>query len=139
MHFIFLTDTFFRDHLDCPEIEQKADRPYIMLCVRIKGNLFAVPLRSHIKHKYVLWTDQDSGCGVDFTKAVLLRKKSYISDVRPHIRQNEFDALRGKEHLVAQKMEQYIRTYKKAKSRIDVPRNKLICEYSTLQYFEDYI
>lgn len=54
-------------------------------------------------------------------------------------RQNEFNALKGKEHIVQMKLVQYIRTYKKAKERMDVPRNKIICQYSTLQYFEKYI
>ena len=54
-------------------------------------------------------------------------------------RQNEFNALKGKEHIVQMKLVQYIRTYKKAKERMDVSRNKIICQYSTLQYFEKYI
>ena len=41
-----------------------------MVCVQIGGVLFAVPMRSHIKHKYALWADKENHCGVDFSKAV---------------------------------------------------------------------
>lgn len=111
-----------------------------MVCVQIGGVLFAVPMRSHIKHKYALWTDKENHCGVDFSKAVVILKESYIEQgIVPHIRQAEFDSLRGKDMLIVQRMKQYISIYRKAKKRLDVPRNRTICEYSTLQYFEDYI
>lgn len=111
-----------------------------MVCVRINGRVFAVPLRSHIKHKYVLWTDEENGCGLDFSKAVvILNAKQIDEEKKPYIRPNEFEALRGKEAIIAQKMKGYIATYKKARQRIDVPRNQRLCKYSTLQYFEKYI
>ena len=111
-----------------------------MVCVKINGTMFAIPMRSHISHKYVLWTNKEEGCGLDFSKSVVLLKTSYIdSAAKPHIRSSEFEALRGKERLIEQKLLQYINTYKKAKKRLDVPRNQIICKYSTLQYFEKYI
>lgn len=140
MTFIFLSKAFFDDYSNCPEIEQKSDRPYVQVIVRIGSVTYAVPMRSHIKHAHVLWTDREQGCGLDFSKTVILSKMSYIcQDVAPHIRQNEFDALRGKEQLVKEKLLQYIRTYKKAKKRLDVSRNRTLCSYSTLQYFEEFL
>ena len=140
MTFIFLSEEFYNHYSFCPEIERKPTRPYIQICVKINGKLFAVPLRSHINHKFVLWTDKENKCGLDFTKAVVIEKDSYINkNSIPHIRQHEFDALRGKEFIIKQKMLSYIQTYKKAKQRIDVPRNRTICEYSTLQYFENHL
>lgn len=140
MDFIFLSDAFYEKHSQHTEIEQKRDRPYIMVCIRINGRLFAAPLRSNINHPHALYTDKANRCGVDFSKAVVLLHVSDVDHSRsPHIRQNEFDFLRGKEHLVAQKMLQYIAAYKKAKRRLDVPRNATLCQYSTLQYFERYI
>lgn len=140
MIFIFLSDEFYRDYKECPEIEQKKTRPYVQAIVKVDGVVFAVPLRSHIRHKHVLWTNKSEGCGLDFSKAVVLSKRSYVDFIhKPHIRQDEFDALRGKEYLIKQKLLQYINVYKKAKQRIDVPRNRILCEYSTLQYFEEFI
>lgn len=140
MYFVFLSEAFYQKYADCPEIEYKRTRPYVMVCVRINGRVFAVPLRSHIKHKYVLWTDEENGCGLDFSKAVvILNAKQIDEEKKPYIRPNEFEALRGKEAIIAQKMKGYIATYKKARQRIDVPRNQRLCKYSTLQYFEKYI
>lgn len=140
MNFFFLTKEFYDDYRSCPEIEQKIDRPYIMVGVKVGRVRFAVPLRSHIKHKYVLWTDEENRCGLDFSKAIVLTKPKYIDRSRkPYIRPNEFNSLRGKERIIEMKMEQYIAAYKKAKQRIDVPRNQIICRYSTLQYFDHYI
>lgn len=140
MTFIFLTESFYTDYAHCTEIEQKLTRPYTLACVEIGGVTFAVPLRSHIRHPHVLWTDKANGCGLDFSKTVVLTKESYIDTTRkPHIRPVEFDALRGKEHLIEQKLLRFIRTYQKAKLRQDVPRNRLLCTYSTLQYFEEYL
>ncbi len=140
MVFVFLSPEFYQDHVSCPEIEQKSTRPYVCVQVTVNGIPFAVPLRSHICHPHVLWTDRASGCGLDFSKAVVLAKPGYIDSTRrPHIRQNEFDALRGKEFLIKQRLLQYIRAYKKAKKRLDVPRNMTLCQFSTLQYFEQYL
>lgn len=140
MVFTFLSEDFYRDYASCPEIEQKSNRPYVRVQVIIDGVLFAVPLRSSINHPNVLWTDKEAGCGLDFSKTVVLAKPNYVDTTRkPHIRQNEFDALRGKEYLVKQRLAQYIKKYKKAKQRLDIPRNQTLCQYSTLQYFEDFI
>ena len=140
MKFVFLSDMFYSDYAGCEEIEIKRSRPYVMVCISVDGIDFAVPMRSHIKHQYVFWTDKENGCGLDFSKTVVLSKREYV-DVSnaPHIRPNEYDALRGQEHLIKQRLLQYINTYKKARKRLDVERNRRICEYSTLQYFETYI
>jgi len=138
---VFLAPAFFRDYLNRPEIEQKADRPYILITVRLNGLLFGVPLRSNISHGYALWTDKANHCGVDFSKSVvILDEKRYIDNTRkPKIRPAEFNALRGKEHVLKQKLEKYIVEYKKAKRLPNIPRNKTLLQYSTLQYFEKYI
>ena len=63
-------------------------------------------MRSHIRHNFVLWTYKENGCGLDFSKAVIiLDEKKYIdSDRKPIIRQNEFNSLKGKERIVYNKM-----------------------------------
>ena len=140
MKFIFLSQAFHTDYRGCAEIERKISRPYAMVYIRVNGVPFAIPLRSHISHPHVLWTDKANGCGLDFSKTVVVAKPEYIDTTRaPHIRENEFDALRGKEYLIKQRLTQYIKDYKKAKARLDVPRNRTLCQYSTLQYFEEFI
>lgn len=138
---VFLTNEFYKAHEQHSEIEQKETRPYIRIQIMIDGVLWGIPLRSHIKHEYVIWTDKENGCGIDFTKAVVIDKPDqYISDTKPHIRPEEFKVLKKiDEYRVTQKMQQYIREYKKAKQNPKIPRNKQLLNFSTLQYFEEYL
>lgn len=140
--FIFLSDYFYQTYSSdrYPEIEQKKTRPYIQVYVEINGIKFAIPLRSDIHHPHVLWTDKKNNCGVDFSKAVVIIDNNYIDMTRePHLRQNEFDALRGKDYKIKQKMKKYIEKYKQAKENPEDPINRKLLRYSTLQYFEEYL
>lgn len=137
--FIFLSDEFYNAYpaVKYPEIEQKQNRPYIQVYVEIDGIQFAIPLRSDIHHPHVLWTDKANHCGVDFSKAVVIKKESYIDmSKQPHLRQNEFDALRGKDYRIKTKMQDYIKKYRDAKKDLSKSVNKVLVKYSTLQYFE---
>ena len=140
--FVFLSKKFYNTYpaSQYPEIEQKENRPYIQVCVEIDGVQYAIPLRSDIHHPHVLWTDKEKNCGVDFSKAVVIKDEDYIDSVKePHLRQNEFDALRGKDYKIKTKMAKYIGDYKKAKNDLSKPINQTLVKYSTLQYFEKEI
>ena len=138
--YTFLTNAFYNDYQNCSEIEHKPKRPYAKVIIELNQYIFAIPLRSNINHKYVLWTDKENHCGLDFSKTVVITKPEYIDNIhKPYIRPNEFNALRGKEYEIKQRLIRYIEKYKKAKSRQDIPRNKVLTNFSTLQYFEDYI
>lgn len=116
--FVFLTDEFYKAYPSelYPEIEQKHNRPYIQVYVEINGIQYAIPLRSEIHRPHVLWTDKKNHCGVDFSKAVVITDEKYIDMLtEPYIRENEFNALRGKDYKIKVKMEKYIEEYKKAK------------------------
>ena len=84
-------------------------------------------------------TDKDRQCGLDYSKTVVVLRRQYISLVTPTIREKEHKALLGREYEIRRGLMLYIRDYKKARERLDIPRNRLLCEFSTLQYFEDYI
>lgn len=140
--FVFLSQKFYSTYptSQFPEMEQKQNRPYIQVYVEIDGVQYAIPLRSDIHHPHVLWTDKKNHCGVDFSKAVVIKDESYIDlSIEPHLRQNEFDALRGKDFKIKSKMEKYIADYKKAKKDLSKPINQMLVKYSTLQYFEKEI
>jgi protein AbiQ len=140
--FIFLSETFYSDYpaANYPEMEQKKTRPYVQVIVEISGVIFAIPLRSAINHPFVLWTDKKNHCGIDFSKAVVISNEKYIDKVKiPHLRQNEFNALRGKDYRIRVKFEKYIEKYKEARKDLSKPINRILCSYSTLQYFEKYI
>ena len=140
--FIFMSASFYNAYPEniYPEIEQKMNRPYIYVATLINGVQFAVPLRSNIGHGYVLWTDKPNRCGLDFSKSIVIERNEYIDANRtPHIRQHEFDSLRGKEYIIQKKLASYIKNYKKAKSKQHIAANRELCRYSTLQYFERYL
>ena len=140
--FIFLSDDFYQAYPSAqyPEMEQKKTRPYIQVIVEINEVKFAIPLRSDIHHPHVFWTDKENHCGVDYSKAVVISDDIFVDRERePHLRQNEFDALRGKDFKIKQKMEKYIKRYKQAKENPQDPINGTLLKYSTLQYFEEYL
>lgn len=138
---VFLTRKFFSDYKGCDEIRTKEKRPYICINIVVDGVLWAIPMRSHINHEHVIWTDKVKGCGIDFSKAVAVSNpEEYISDEKPYIRPNEFAVLkRINKRTVVQKMQQYVRAYKDAKAHPEISRNRLLLEFSTLQYFEEYL
>lgn len=134
----FLSDSFYRDHPNPPfkEIEQKQNRPYIVFLVEIEGHIWAIPFRSHIRHAYAFFTDSENKCGIDYSKAVVVDRPEYIDQqARPHLRQNEFEALRGNEFAVQKGFEKYIKLYKKA-VRSGHSRYQSLIKYSTLQNYE---
>ena len=134
----FLSDSFYRDHPNPPfkEMEQKQNRPYIVFLVEIEGHIWAIPFRSHIRHAYAFFTDREIKCGIDYSKAVVVDRPEYIDQqTRPHLRQNEFEALRGNEFAVQKGFEKYIKLYKKA-VRSGHSRYQSLIKYSTLQNYE---
>lgn len=139
MKYIFLTSEFYNDYpyKDYPEIEQKQDRPYIMIQISIDGVDFAIPLRSNINHPNVFWTDKPKKCGVDYSKAVPIKDVKYVDSRKPYLRSNEHKALIGKEYLIQKGFEKYIQKYGKALSAYHVDRNRELCQKSTLQYFHE--
>lgn len=135
---VFLSDSFYRDHPNPPfkEMEQKQNRPYIVFLVEIEGHIWAIPFRSHIRHAYAFFTDPDNRCGIDYSKAVVVDRPEYIDQqTRPHLRQNEFEALRGNGFVVQKGFEKYIKLYKKA-VRSGHSRYHSLIKYSTLQNYE---
>jgi len=138
VNFIFLTTDFYNDYKHCTEIEQKENRPYAMVLATINNIDFAIPLRSNINHKHVVWTDEPNKCGLDLSKTIVISDKKHIEITKvPYIRQIEFDALRGKEHFIKQRLESYIRHYMKALGKQQYAEKALLCKYSTLQYFHN--
>lgn len=134
----FLSDSFYRDHPNPPfkEMEQKQNRPYIVFLVEIEGLIWAIPFRSHIRHAYAFFADRENKCGIDYSKAVVVDRPEYIDQqTRPHLRQNEFEALRGNEFAVQKGFEKYIKLYKKA-VRSGHSRYQSLIKYSTLQNYE---
>lgn len=142
MRFAFLSEAFYNDYPaeQFPEIEHKPNRPYVVVFVTVGERQFAIPMRSHITHPHAFLTDKEKRCGVDYTKAiVVLDEEKYLDATKkPHIRPNEFDALRGKEYKIQCGLQKYIEKNKKAKTS-EKEIDKVLVRCSTLQYFEEYL
>ena len=136
MRLIFLAERFYNAHRDHREIMQKQDRPYACLSVQIDGHTFAIPFRHHIEHKYCFRTV--GTCGLDYSKAVIITEAD-VGEGMPQIDQKEFEAIKGKEQILANGMRRYVQTYKKAMERKGNPFYENIRRYSALQYFDDMI
>ena len=137
MKLIFLSEKFYNDHAQCDEILQKRDWPYACLVMKIGGVTFAIPFRHNIKHRYAFMTY--GTCGLDYTKAVVIRDGSDIADGTPTVDRKEWDRVRRCENDIFYSFRQYVRQYRRAMAHRDNPRNSNLLKYSTLQYFEQYI
>ncbi len=141
MKYYFLSNKFYSDYPMniYPEIERKSDRPYVIMCITLNNHIFALPLRSHINHKYAYLTDKTNKCGVDFSKAIYISDENYLNKTKkPYLRQNEFDFLRDKEFIIKKKFIRYIQDFVNAKKSNDKNRIKPF-KYSTLPYFATII
>lgn len=139
MKYIFLTDEFYNAHPKklYPEMIQKHDRPYVQVLLSVKNQLWAIPLRSHINHNYAIWSDKENRCGIDLTKAVPITEDDILS--KAQIRENEFQALKGKDYIVVKKFQSFIQKYNHAKQNPNLISSKSILRFSSLQYFEKYL
>ena len=141
LNFVYLTKQFYTDYGHLEHIMKKPGRPFVRILLEVNGVTYCIPLRSNIHHPHVFWTDKPNRCGIDFGNTVVITDvEKYIDQVnRPQIRQNEFDALRGKDHLVRQRLVRYLADYKKAKANMHIPRCRTLVEKSSLQYFEEFL
>lgn len=136
---VFLTKEFYEDHSEPSfrEIEHKVERPYIVLLVKIEDKVWGLPFRSHIRHEHAFWTDKPNRCGIDYSKAVMITDQKYIDkSLTPHLRQNEFEAIRGQEFNIYKGFLSYINKYRKAK-KSGHPRYRNLLEFSTLQNYPE--
>lgn len=138
MKFYFLTKDFFNNYSECKEMEKKENRPYAcVFLVKYMGFIFAIPLRSHIKHQYAVFTDKEKTKGLDLSKTVIIKDELKFIDKNTNvfISDEEYKFLLGKEFFIKQKLETYIKLYKKALNHQESAKNRIICSNSTLQYF----
>lgn len=134
MVFITLSDSFYDGHANCKEILQKRTRPYACLTVRVDGVVFAIPFRHHIAHNHAFITFGQQG--LDYTKAVVISDRSDIGKTGVQIESADYQALKGREALIANGMRKYVQLYKKAKRYPNSKHYANIISFSSLKYFE---
>ena len=142
MKYTFLSSKFYNDypHSKYPQMEIKDNRPYAHVTINAYNHLFCLPLRSNIDHPHAYFTNKKLRCGIDYSKAVVINDKDYIdNETKVFLRPDEFKKLQGKDYKIKQQFEDYIKLYKQAKIDETVPYRDYILQFSTLQYFEQYI
>ncbi len=162
MKFVFLELGFFEKYPGLVEVEKKYTRPYSLAIVEIeieddmgkKVELkFAIPLRSKISHKYFLSSlnstnneiknnlnGMKGNKGIDYSKAILIiDDKDLSTKENIKISDEEYNNLKKKKHKIKEGMEKYIKAYKKAYKKKHIKANEILCKYSTLQNYHEYI
>lgn len=142
MDYVFLSQDFFNDYPNnnYPQIECKQNRPYIHVIFTISNITVCLPLRSNIVHPHAYFTDRKNKCGVDYSKAIIIINQKYINkNINIRIRSNEFKKLIGKEYIIKKQFLKYVELYLDCKRNINTPHKDDILNFSTLQYFENYL
>ena len=137
----YLSDEFYKKYnsYDYPEIEHKAQRPYIVLLLKIDNNTFALPLRTNIKHNSC-YKFQYSGrptesvTGIDFSKAVIVNDKKYIENIA-EIDNKEYVELNDRIVFIINKFRTYIRGYYSYANGNANEFQAKKYKYTTLKYF----
>lgn len=114
-------------------------RGHGIVVISVKGLLFAIPLLSNILHSSSYPTQGKHGSkhkGLDYSKALLLTKISYVSNEIFRIPNAEKNKLRNKNRVITQKFTQYVVKYIKA-IETDNQRilNSLDYRFTTLQNY----
>lgn len=123
-----------------PEIENKQDRPYMVMIVNIDGNKFALPFRTNIRHNYCYkftntGRQTQSDTGIDFSKAVIVNDKRYIGDA-VNIDNKEYVELMNKYYFIIKKFKTYLNGYISFAKALNT--NKYVAQkykFTTLKYF----
>jgi len=95
--------------------------------IELNGLVFAIPVRSNIQHDASLILELNrgqntrvKGMGLDYTKAVLIRKPDHVSSEPFLLRSKEAGRkLQGKEDHVTKQFTRYVEKYIKAVKRQD--------------------
>ena len=130
-------------HSKYPEIEAKENRPYVVLLVEINKIQFAIPLRTNIRHSYCYKfktsdRETDSITGVDYSKAVVISKDSYLGETTD-INDKEYLELQQKTFFIINKFKKYVNGYINYKKH---GGNEFVAKrysFSTLMYFDDIL
>lgn len=150
-----LTDEFYKENTHLERILDKEKdssvfnnkgRGYGVVIIEKFGKKFGIPLRSSMTHKFCFPTkierDNEKNKtyrkGLDYTKAVILEKDSYISTRSFKIPSEEFDKINDSQHMIEKQFSKFVDDYIKAYKKND--QNVLGQKYrdsSLINYHEE--
>lgn len=137
----YLSADFYSDYdsKSYPEIENKDNRPYMVMLIKIKNNTFAVPFRTNVPHNncYKFKTSTrptDSVTGIDYTKAVIVNDIKYIGKPA-RINDKEYTELNHNYGFIINQFQKFVFDYiKYANGEKGYYLSKKF-RYTTLKYF----
>ena len=135
MKYILLSEEFYKKYNEAeyPEILHKPSRPYVMLMVEIDNYTFAIPIRSHLRHKFGFITNKETNAGLDYTKSVIILKPEYVSNKQLiKITKEEMVVISSYKKYIIEDFKRFLRTYKR---KIKNNLSETLLKYSSLQYF----
>lgn len=126
-------------HADYPEIENKSERPYMVMLIKIEDNTFAIPFRTNLRHnscyKFKRTTRQtDSVTGLDYTKAVIVNDPSYIGEPA-RVNDMEYTELDANFYIIMTQFKKYLANYIRFVAGKANPYQAQRYRYTTLKYF----
>lgn len=139
----YLTEDFYNKYNSdsYPEIENKVNRPYMVMLIQIEGNTFAIPFRTNIKHNNCYKFENssrptESVTGLDYSKAVVVNDKRYIG-VPARINDMEYTELDTNYHIIIKRFTTFVKGYiKYANGTLNEFQAKKY-KYTTLKYFHN--
>ena len=126
-----------------PEMEHKANRPYVVLLVEMNGFRFAIPLRTNIRHAYCYkfrTSDRatESTTGIDYSKAVIITDDALLGETTD-INGKEYLELRKKVFFILKQFQKYVDGYIAVKNGNANDYVAKRYRFSTLRYFDDLL
>lgn len=136
----YLSEQFYSDYPASlySEIEEKFNRPYMVMLVKIGNNMFAIPFRTNVKHPncYKFRSSSrhtDSTTGLDYSKAVIVNDEKYIG-LPARINDKEYIELNDKCEFIIKSFKTYLKGYLRfASGKADYAFHNY--QYTTLKYF----
>lgn len=128
MRFVLLRYDYLTDH---PTIEAMAkNRPHAIVLIDVEGLRFAIPLRTHLKHRQGFKTINQAG--LDFSKALLIFEPRDISRDIKLESSEEFSKIVDSESIIIKKFTKYVENYISAVRKGNTSELDRDYRYSTL-------
>ncbi|MCX1288917.1 hypothetical protein JDU19_23870 [Escherichia coli] len=134
-----LTDQFYADNKGLQEALDGSNdgkvRGYGIVVIDLNGLVFGIPLRSHLNHKFGFVSERSEGVkkGLDYTKALLIKKEEYVSRAYK-IPTPEFTHINDSKEKIQEDFNKFVNRYIEANVKKDenILRNY---RYSTLKNY----
>lgn len=139
----YLSDDFYNKYnsADYPEIENKSNRPYMVMLIQIEDNTFAVPFRTNVKHSNCYKFENSSRptntiTGLDYSKAVIVNDSKYIG-AAARINDMEYTELDANQHIIIKQFSSFVKGYIKFANGNQNEFQTKKYRYTTLKYFHN--